>query len=72
MAAKSFLRATAGKVGRALGIVVSTGAANDGDIPALDATGKLDPSTMPAAVTSLTSGARARSLADINHRRWFF
>lgn len=48
MAAKSFLRLANGILSAVSGIVQSAGAANDGDIPALDATGKLDASVMPS------------------------
>jgi hypothetical protein len=47
MAAKSFLRSVAGRLVHIAGVVVSAGAGNDGDIPALDANGRLDPSLLP-------------------------
>ena len=50
MAAKSFLRLVAGKVKAIQATVVSTGAANDGDIVALDGTGKIDVSILPVGV----------------------
>lgn len=50
MAAKKFLRMIAGGIAEAFGIVVSAGAANDGDLVALDATGKLDNSVMPVGI----------------------
>lgn len=64
MPAKKFLRNIGGRVKEVLGIVVSTGAANDGDIVVLDATGKLDASVMPAGIgantgTAITSEALA-------------
>jgi hypothetical protein len=50
MAAKRFLRLVSGRTQEILGIVVSAGAGNDGDIPALDATGRLDTSLMPVGI----------------------
>lgn len=50
MAAKSFLRLVAGVFTEIKGVVVSAGAGNDGDIPALDATGRLDTSVMPVGI----------------------
>lgn len=50
MAAKTFLRLIAGVWSQVAGTQVSTGVANAGDIPALDDTGKLDPSLMPTGV----------------------
>ncbi len=50
MAAKSFLRRVSGKLTEILGTIVSTGAANDGDIVALDSTGKLDVSVLPVGL----------------------
>jgi hypothetical protein len=50
MAAKKFLRMITGGFAEAFGVVVSAGAANDGDIPALDATGRLDASVMPVGI----------------------
>lgn len=52
MAAKRFLRNVVGRITEVLGIVVSAGAANDGDIPALDATGRLDASMMPVGIVA--------------------
>lgn len=48
MAAKTFTRRVAGRFLEVLGIVQSAGAANDGDLVALDANGRLDPSVMPS------------------------
>jgi len=48
MAAKSFLRRVNGVFKEFLGVVQSTGAANAGDIPALDDNGRLDASIMPS------------------------
>lgn len=50
MAAKSFLRLVAGKAKAIQAIVTSSGAANDGDLVALDSTGKLDESVMPLGI----------------------
>ena len=50
MAAKSFMRLVAGKLAAIQAVVTSAGAGNDGDIVALDATGKLDPSVLPVGV----------------------
>jgi hypothetical protein len=50
MAAKSFLRLVAGRFTEILGITTSAGAADDGKIPALDATGKLDISFLPIGI----------------------
>ncbi len=59
MAAKSFYRRVAGKWTQIFGIVVSAGAANDGDIPALDATGRLDGSVMPVGLGADTASILA-------------
>lgn len=50
MAAKKYLKAQNGYTAEQPATVVSTGAANGGDIPALDDTGRLDPSLMPVGV----------------------
>ena len=50
MAAKKLLRLVNGKLQEVLGIVVSSGAPNDGDIPALGTDGKLDVSVLPTGV----------------------
>lgn len=50
MAAKSFLRLVSGKLSSIQAVVASLGAANDGDIVALDSTGKLDISVLPIGV----------------------
>ena len=57
MAAKKFLRTGTGNelFDEVAGIVISSGAANDGDIPALDAAGKLDVSVMPTGIGADTS-----------------
>jgi hypothetical protein len=50
MAAKSYITLLAGKLKYLAATVISTGVANDGDIVALDSTGKLDPSVLPVGV----------------------
>lgn len=50
MAAKRFLRYVTGRIQEIVATVVSAGAANDGDIVALDATGKLDLSVLPTGL----------------------
>lgn len=59
MAAKSFIRLINGVLTRVSGVVVSTGATNDGDIPALDASGRLDPSVMPVGIGADTASITA-------------
>lgn len=51
MSAKTFLRSVAGRFTEIFGVVTSAGAGNDGDIPALDSTGRLDISLMPVGIT---------------------
>jgi len=50
MAAKSFMRLVAGKLKAIQATVVSAGAANDGDLLALDSTGKIDTTVLPVGV----------------------
>jgi hypothetical protein len=52
MAAKTFLRLVAGRKTEIAGVVTSAGAGNDGDIPALDSTGRLDTTVMPIGVVA--------------------
>jgi hypothetical protein len=52
MAAKKFLRLVSGILTEIAGVVTSAGAGNDGDVPVLDATGKLDVSMMPVGVAA--------------------
>lgn len=64
MAAKKLLRLVSGRIKEIVGIVVSAGAANDGDIAVLDAAGKFDASLMPTGfgqntVTGIASEALA-------------
>lgn len=68
MAAKSFLRNVAGRIKMVLGVVTSAGAANDGDIPCLDATGRLDVSVMPSGVgpqTKVITTSEALAAGDL-------
>lgn len=50
MAAKKFLRFINNVITEVFGVQSSTGAANAGDIPALDDTGRLDMSMMPVGI----------------------
>jgi hypothetical protein len=50
MAAKRYIALVTGRLKQIAAIVVSAGAGNDGDLVALDATGKLDASVMPLGV----------------------
>lgn len=59
MAAKKFLRVVAGIVTEILGVQTSAGAANAGDIPALNDSGVLDITMMPAGVGAQTKVATA-------------
>lgn len=59
MAAKSFLRMVAGRTREIFGIVVSAGAGNDGDLVALDASGRLDNSVMPVGIGADTKSIQA-------------
>lgn len=65
MAAKSFLRLIAGRITEIAGLVTSAGAADDGKIPALDSTGRLDISMMPVGVAAETKSMPcSENLAD--------
>ena len=55
MAAKKFLRLIGGVITEVFGIQASAGAANAGDIPVLDDTGRLDNSMMPVGIGADTS-----------------
>lgn len=59
MAAKTYMRTVAGRIKHFAAVVVSAGAGNDGDLVALDATGKLDTSVMPAGFGAATIGVIA-------------
>lgn len=50
MAAKKFLRLVGGKINEVVATITSAGVANDGDLVALDGTGKLDVSVLPTGV----------------------
>lgn len=65
---KKFLRNILGAVTEVFGVVVSAGAANDGDIPALDATGRLDNSVMPVGIgkdTKVMTTSEALAAGDL-------
>lgn len=59
MAAKRFLGLVAGRIKQIAAVVTSAGASNDGDLVALDASGKLDASVLPAGVGQNTVSATA-------------
>ncbi len=64
MPAKKFLRNVLGRITEIYGVVVSAGAANDGDIPALDGTGRLDLSVMPSGIgADIVSAIASEALA---------
>lgn len=67
MAAKSFLRAVGNVVTSILGVQISAGAANAGDIPALDDTGRIHSSMMPVGIgadTAQIDASEALSAGD--------
>lgn len=55
MAGKKFLRLISGAITEVLGVQTSAGAANAGDIPALDASGRLDNSMLPVGIGADTA-----------------
>lgn len=59
MAAKKFLRNLAGVLTEVFGVQTSAGAANAGDIPALDDSGRLDSSMMPVGIGADTAAIAA-------------
>lgn len=59
MPAKSFVRRVAGRFTEVLGVVQSAGAANAGDLIALDDNGKIDVSNMPTGFGQDTTQAAA-------------
>lgn len=65
MAAKSFLRLVAGKIKAIQAVVTSAGAGNDGDIVALDGTGKFDVSVLPVGVGPDTKILPVNELAGL-------
>lgn len=67
MAAKSFYRVVSGILTQIFGVQVSTGAANAGDIPALDDTGRFDMSLMPVGIgadTAIIPASEALAAGD--------
>lgn len=67
MAAKKFLTLVSGIQKLLSGVVVSAGAGNDGDLVALDATGKLDMSVLPNGIGADTAAiitSEALSVGD--------
>lgn len=66
MAAKKFLRLVAGRIKELSGVVVSAGAANDGDLVALDASGKLDSSVLPSGIGQNTIAVTASEALAAN------
>ena len=64
MAAKKFLRLIGGVITEVFGVQTSAGAANAGDIPVLDDTGRIDNSMMPVGIGADTAViAASESLA---------
>lgn len=66
MPAKKYLSFLSGRNREVSGVVVSTGATNDGDLVALDAAGKLDESVLPAGVGVNTVSATASENLSAN------
>lgn len=66
MPAKRYLSLVAGRQRQVPAVVVSAGAGNDGDIPALDAAGKLDASVMPSGIGANTVAAVATEALSAN------
>lgn len=66
MPAKKYLSFLSGRNREVSGVVVSSGAANDGDFPALDAAGKLDVSVMPSGIGVNTVSATATEALAAN------
>lgn len=64
MAAKTFQRLVSGILTTITGVITSAGAANDGDVVVLDATGRLDASVMPVGIAADTfTSTAAEALA---------
>lgn len=59
MAAKKYIALIAGRLKRIAAVVVSAGSGNDGDLVALDASGKLDESVLPSGIGATTTAATA-------------
>lgn len=55
MAAKKYIALLTGRLREIAATIVSAGVANEGDLVALDATGKLDPSVMPVGIGADTT-----------------
>lgn len=66
MAAKKYFTLLSGIWNLISGVVVSAGAGNDGDLVALDATGKLDASVMPSGFGQNTVSAVASEALSAN------
>lgn len=66
MPAIRFLSIVSGRIKELAATVVSAGAADDGKIPALDASGKLDASLMPAGIGANTVAAVASEALAAN------
>ncbi|WP_026610696.1 hypothetical protein [Methylocaldum szegediense] len=67
MAAKKYLSLNNGRLQEVQATVVSSGAADDGKIPALDPTGKLDQSVMPVGIgadTKIIQASEALAAGD--------
>lgn len=67
MAAKKLLRLVSGVITEVLGVQTSAGAANAGDIPSLDDTGRLHASLMPVGIgadTALINASEALAAGD--------
>jgi len=59
MAAKKYLAWISGRIKQVSSVVVSAGAGNDGDLVALDSSGKLDTSVLPSGIGATTTAATA-------------
>jgi hypothetical protein len=59
MAGKTFLRLVAGAIKEIRGLQSSAGAGNDGDLVALDSTGRIDSSMMPVGIGAETKSVLA-------------
>lgn len=66
MPAKKFISLIAGRFREVAGTIVSTGAADDGALVALNAAGKLDPSVMPDGIGANTVPAIATEALSAN------
>ena len=68
MAAKKYLKQSAGVIAEEAGITTSTGAPDDGKLVALDATGKIDLSMMPTGIgpdTATVQASEALAAGDV-------